>query len=87
MHTIPLVKDELIGKTVTVIDCTDPSWNNTTGVIIDETQHTFVIETTRRRRQIAKDTATFVFHEQGKHHQVHGSRLYFRPENRIKKAR
>jgi ribonuclease P protein subunit POP4 len=87
MHTIPLVKDELIGKTVTIIDCTDPTWNNTIGVIIDETQYTFVIETNEHRRQIAKDTATFVFNEGGEQQRVHGSQLLFRPENRIKKAR
>ena len=87
MHTIPLVKDELIGKTVTVTQCSDPTWNDTNGVIIDETKKTLVIETAGRRRRIAKNSATFVIHQNHEQVPVHGSQLLFRPEDRIKKAR
>ncbi|HIH28799.1 MAG TPA: ribonuclease P protein subunit [Thermoplasmata archaeon] len=82
-----ILSDELIGRTVTIIDCTDPSWVNKTGLIIDETQHTFLIETHKKQKRIAKQTATFAFEYHGKKTIVKGSRLVYRPEDRIKKTR
>ena len=82
-----VVKDELIGKTVTIKECTDPSWENVSGVIVDETKNTLVIETKGQRRRIAKAIATFVFDVEGTLVPIKGSRLRYRPEDRIKKAR
>jgi ribonuclease P protein subunit POP4 len=79
--------DELIGRRVTVLECTDPSWVNQSGVIIDETQHTFLIETDKKQKRIAKQTATFAFEYHEKKTIVKGSRLVYRPEDRIKKTR
>ena len=39
-----LVREELIGRHVTIRECTDPKWNDKTGIIIDETKNTFLIE-------------------------------------------
>lgn len=86
MQTVPIVKDELIGKTITIIECTDPTWSKISGVIVDETQQTLVIESQGKQRRIAKRTATFMF-DQDPSTTVHGSRLQYRPEDRIKKAR
>jgi ribonuclease P protein subunit POP4 len=82
-----ILRDELIGRLVTIIECTDPSWVNQTGRIIDETKETFLIETHQKQKRIAKKTATFAFEYHGKRTIVNGSRLAFRPEERIKKAR
>ncbi len=79
--------DELIGRKVTVIECTDPSWMNLTGLIIDETKHTFLIETNKKQKRIAKQTAMFAFEYHGKKIIVKGSQLVYRPEERIKKIR
>lgn len=79
--------DELIGRRVTVLECTDPSWVNQSGVIIDETQHTFLIETDKKQKRIAKQTATFAFEYHDKKTIVKGTRLVYRPEDRIKKTR
>jgi ribonuclease P protein subunit POP4 len=79
--------DELIGRHVTVVECTDPSWVNQSGVIIDETQHTFLIETKDSQKRIAKQTAVFAFEYHGRTASVKGTRLVYRPEDRIKKAR
>ena len=87
MEEQALVKDELIGKTDTIRDCTDPSWIGYSGVIVDETKHTFLIEKDDRQRTIAKKTAIFEFDHQDKKTLVEGVRLDFRPEDRIKKAR
>jgi len=82
-----VVKDELIGRTVTVTDCTDPTWEKVSGVIIDETKNMLVIEVNGQRRRIAKEIATFVIDMAGTPVPVKGSRLQYRPEERIKKAR
>jgi RNase P/RNase MRP subunit p29 len=82
-----ITTDELIGRTVTIIDCTDPSWVNQSGLIIDETQHTFLIESKKKQKRIAKQTATFAFEYHGKKTIVKGTQLVYRPEERIKKTR
>ena len=87
MEQEPITSDELIGRTVTIIECTDPSWVHQTGLIIDETQQTFLIEIEKKQKRIAKQTATFAFEYHGKKTIVKGSRLVYRPEDRIKKTR
>ena len=87
MEQESITSDELIGRTVTIIDCTDPTWTNQTGLIIDETKHTFLIEIHNKQKRIAKQTATFAFEYQGKRTIVKGTHLVFRPEDRIKKTR
>jgi ribonuclease P protein subunit POP4 len=87
MEPDAITSDELIGRPVTIIECTDSTWVNQSGVIIDETQHTFLIETKEKQKRIAKQTATFAFEYQGKKTIVKGTRLMYRPEERIKKTR
>jgi RNase P/RNase MRP subunit p29 len=60
---------------------------NCSGLIIDETQQTFLIKTHEKQKRIAKQTATFAFDYHGKKTIVKGSRLAYRPEDRIKKTR
>jgi ribonuclease P protein subunit POP4 len=80
-----ITSDELIGRPVTIIECTDPSWTSRSGIIIDETKHTFLIEVDKKQKRIAKQTATFEFEYHGKKTIVKGTRLVYRPEERIKK--
>ena len=40
-----IIKDELIGRHVKIKECTDPTFVDISGMIIDETKNTFVIET------------------------------------------
>ena len=87
MEPEPIMSDELIGRTVTIIECTDPSWMNRSGLIIDETKHTFLIEIEKKQKRIAKQTATFAFEYHDKKIIVKGIRLVYRPEERIKKIR
>jgi RNase P/RNase MRP subunit p29 len=82
-----IASDELIGRTVAIIECTDPTWVHQTGLIIDETQKTFLIEIEKKQKRIAKESATFAFEYNGKKTIVKGSRLAYRPEDRIKKTR
>jgi RNase P/RNase MRP subunit p29 len=82
-----MVNDELIGKNITIRECTDPQWKNKSGVIIDETKNTFLLEINHQRKQIAKKTATFEFTDNEKKIFIEGNRLLYRSEDRIKKAR
>ena len=87
MQKNTIVKDELIGRKVTIKNCTDPSWTNKTGIIIDETKNTFLIEHNNQQKRIAKNIATFEFDINGEKTTIEGTRLRYRPEDRIKKAR
>ena len=87
MHKTAIVKDELIGRHVRIKDCTDPNWIGKSGTIIDETKNTFLIERDDEQKRIAKNTATFEFEYNKEKLIVKGSRLTYRPEDRIKKAR
>ena len=91
MHSLSeeklLIKDELIGLKVTVKECTDKTLENITGTVIDETKNTFLIETERGIKRIAKDIAKFEFEYKGKKFLISGSRLKYRPEDRVKKAK
>jgi len=71
-----IVKDELIGRHVKIKECTDSTFVNISGMVIDETKNTFLIETEDKQKRIAKNTIT-----------IKGSRLIYRPEDRTKKAR
>jgi len=87
MNEKTLVRDELIGRHVTIRECTDPKWNDKTGIIIDETKNTFLIEIENKCKRIIKNTAKFEFEDNEKKTILNGSRLTYKPENRIKKAR
>ena len=87
MNENRIIKDELIGRFVTIKECTDPAWVNISGIVIDETKKTFLIDVGNRQKRIAKNTAAFEFEFDGKKTIVEGFRLLYRPEDRIKKAR
>lgn len=87
MNEKNLVKEELIGRRVTIKECTDPSWANKSGIIIDETKNTFLIEIDNKQKRIAKNIAEFEFEHDGKKTTLEGSRLTYRPEDRIKKSK
>ncbi len=82
-----IVKDELIGRHVKIKECTDSIFVNISGMVIDETKNTLLIETKDKQKRIAKNTAIFEFEYNGKKITIKGSRLLYRPEDRTKKAR
>ena len=82
-----VLADEWIGRSVTIIDCTDPTWIGRSGTIIDETKNTFLIECGDGRRRIAKHTATFQIMVHNHPRTINGSLLRQRPEERIKRLR
>ncbi|MEM0492400.1 MAG: ribonuclease P protein subunit [Candidatus Thermoplasmatota archaeon] len=87
MNKIKIVNDELIGLNIKIIDTTDPTWLNVSGLVIDESKNTLLIRSQGRDKRIAKNIAVFEFNRQGEKTIVEGLRLMYRPEDRIKKAR
>lgn len=87
MYENRIVKEELIGKHVRIKECKDPTFTNISGIIIDETKNTFIIETKNKQKRIAKNSAIFEFEFKRKKMLIKGSRLIYRPEDRTKKAR
>ena len=82
-----LARYEFIGLHVKIKECKDPIWVGKSGLIIDETKNTFLIETKDKKKIIAKKTATFEFDYGGKKITLDGSKIAYRPEDRIKKTR
>ena len=87
MQSIPLIKDELIGLQVCINKSSDPTWDKQKGIIIDETKNTFLIQTDDNIKRIGKNIATFTFIKNKQEISILGSKIRFRPEERVKKAR
>ena len=87
MNEKTLAREELIGLHVKIKECDDPSWIGRSGLIINETKKTFLIEINGQEKMIAKKTASFEFDYDGKKITLDGKKIVYRPENRIKKVR
>ena len=82
-----LAREELIGLKVKIKECKDPNWIDKSGLIVDETKNTFLLKIDDEQKMIAKNIATFEFSYDGKKITLDGSKIAFRPEDRIKKIR
>jgi ribonuclease P protein subunit POP4 len=80
-------KEELIGLPVNIHNCMDPNWNNKKGIIIDETKNTFLIKYKNKIKRIAKNIAIFEFENNKNKYYLNGSKILYKPEERIKKTR
>ena len=87
MNEKTLAREELIGLHVKIKDCKDPKWIGKSGIILDETKNTFLLEINNQKKRIAKNIASFEFIYEGKKIEINGSKIAFRPEDRIKKVR
>lgn len=81
-----LVRHELIGLPVEVVEGTNPSQLGISGRVIDETRNTFLIETRSGDKRVPKSCNCFLFTlSQGLKVKAEGSVLVSQPENRINK--
>ncbi|MBI2548927.1 ribonuclease P protein subunit [Candidatus Woesearchaeota archaeon] len=80
-----LLRGELIGRELTVVDSLNKVLIGMHGKIIDETKQTLVITTTTGRKQLLKNTITIELVIEGKKISVQGKLLVGRPEDRVKK--
>jgi ribonuclease P protein subunit POP4 len=87
MNEKKFAREELIGLKVKIKECKDTSWIGKSGFIVDETKNTFLIEVDNQQKKIAKNIATFEFDYEDKKVILDGSKITYRPEDRIKKIR
>lgn len=87
MHIKPqdIVKHELIGLDIEIVQSKNPSLIGIKGKIIDETKNTLLIETKNKNKRILKRQATFNIRLKDYIVQVEGKLLLGQPEDRIKK--
>ncbi len=81
-----LVRHELIGLPVEVVEGTNPFQVGISGRVVDETRNTFLIETRSGDKRVPKSCNCFLFTlSQGLKVKAEGSVLVSQPENRINK--
>lgn len=70
-----------LSRKLEVIDSTDPTLIGISGVVIDETKRTIIIQTSDNEITMAKDTIRFIIEDE----EIIGSKVGQRPEERIGK--
>ena len=80
-----IVKHELIGFSVEIVDSKNRSNIGIKGKIVDETRNSLVIRTNKGEKTVIKDQCIFVFRLPEGKIRVDGELLVARPEDRIRK--
>ena len=78
---------ELIGLEVKVIQSTDPKRIGAKGIVVDETQNTFVIINNGKEQLFPKKECEFEFDLNGEKVKVKGKEILRRSEDRTKEFR
>ena len=80
-----ILKEELIGLEVEVIDAKNKSLIGIKGKIIDETKYTLVFETSKGIKKVLKEQVTLKLPYKNKKLSVEGKLLIGRPYERLKR--
>jgi ribonuclease P protein subunit POP4 len=80
-----LMKGELIGLKVRIINGKDPSLVGVEGKIVDETKQLLIIESKGKEKKLVKAICRFEFPSEKV--RLDGKKIAYRPEDRIKRAR
>ena len=78
------MRTEFIGLDVEVLSS---PYRGISGRVVDETKNTFTIESAGTERMVPKPGNEFRFTYEGKNIDIIGSKIVYRPEDRIKKVR
>ncbi len=81
-----IVLNELIGLKARVLKSLDKKQRGLSGIVIDETKNTLVMETLNGSKRVVKKSSSFRFYFQGAHFDVDGNEIAFRPVERTEKA-
>jgi ribonuclease P protein subunit POP4 len=81
-----IVLNELIGLKARVIKSLDKKQRGLSGVVIDETKNTVVLETSSGTKSIVKRISVFRFYSGKNSFTVDGEEIGFRPHERIEKS-
>jgi len=76
-----IMRGEIIGKYVKIIDAKNKTLIGIEGKIIDETKNTITLETKRGRKKLIKSQITLNFIKEGVI--INGKKIALRPEERI----
>ncbi|MFH1473704.1 MAG: ribonuclease P protein component 1 [Candidatus Aenigmatarchaeota archaeon] len=80
-----LIRHELIGLPVEVVNSSNEFQVGIKGLVVNETKNLLVIETKKELKKIQKKGSSFIFKiPSGKKVKVNGKRIVARPEDRIK---
>ncbi|MDD5416360.1 MAG: ribonuclease P protein subunit [Candidatus Aenigmarchaeota archaeon] len=79
-----LIRHELIGLKIKVLESTNKSQIEMSGEVVDETEKTLLIKTKKGNKRVEKKNSTFMFKLGDKQIKVSGSRIAMKPENRVK---
>ena len=80
-----IVRHELIGLKVKIVDSTNKKDIGLEGIVIDETRNTILIESKRKEKKLIKENCVFSFRLGREWVDVDGKIIVARPEDRIKK--
>ncbi len=78
---------ELIGLKLLVAKAASQGLIGISGTVVDETRNTLVVQTRSGEKIVPKAGCTLEFQFRGKKEIVQGSRICFRPEDRLKKVK
>ena len=81
-----IVLNELIGLKAKVIGSLDRKQKGISGIVIDETKNTLLIDTGGESRRLIKRVSSFRFYHGSSHFDVKGREIGFRPHERIEKS-
>ncbi|MCQ2085851.1 MAG: ribonuclease P protein subunit [archaeon] len=85
MNKRDLMRMEFIGLNVSVLST--PCYSGISGVVVDETKNTFVVNSGGYKKIIPKPGNMFEFTHEDKKFVIMGTDVRYRPEDRIKKVR
>jgi len=81
-----VIQHELIGLTAEVAKSTNPLSVGIKGVVVDETNHTLLVEDKSKEKRLFKKSSKFIFNlPNQKRVEVEGTLLEGRPWDRVKK--
>ena len=78
-----ILKMELIGRNIEIINATNKDLIGIKGKIIDETQHTIIISQKDKRKTLLKEQITFIVTEKNRRIKIDGKKINKKPEKRI----
>ncbi len=81
-----IVLNELIGLKARVLKSLDKKQRGLSGIVIDETKNTLVMDTMKGSKRVVKKSSSFRFYFQDAHFDVDGNEIAFRPVERTEKA-
>lgn len=80
-----LIRHELIGLNVEIVDSNNKFQIGIKGIVVDETKNLLIVETKKDLKRIQKKGTKFIFTiPDGRKFKVNGTRIIARPEDRIK---